>query len=386
MYLSRAFAAPTARAAAFAFSVAFLASGSLFAPVFAQEVDTVDIRSGKYKMTEYGETGEEIPRKGPIIEVYSKSGITYDTIANDNEGLWFTLGVKGRCAGNQRVGIAELTLPDGSQSLKVNKRRQTYSRGFKTVTARSGFLLPDIGRTPMQACMKELDRRVAGSSLSREEWIERGFVVRYDDAYKLGFALTCNQGRGWNQFGEAETTAPVWIACQPSKVAAAGAREVVPAGAAETRPVTRRLTPLSKPAEPAEPAGQAGLAASAEMGQLISSLTLGTDKKNYRGRCPVALRFSGAVTVSRAGTVRYRLADHEGNASPVRSLKFVSAGSQNIVGWSKAFALPAATGADGDTEAAPHESPDYQGWVRIEVVAPSDAQPSERADYSIICE
>lgn len=379
MYLSGAFSALMARAAAFAFSVAFLGSGQLF----AQEVDIVDIRSGKYKMTEYGETGEEIPRKGPVIEVYSNSGIDYDTIANDNEGLWFTLGVKGRCAGNQRVGIAELSLPDGGESLKVNKRRQSYSRSFKTITARSGFLLPDIGRTPMQACMKELDRRVAGSNLSREEWIERGFVVKYDDAYKLGFALTCNQGRGWNQFGEAETSAPVWIACQPSKVAAAGARQVVPAETAETRPETRRLTPLTKPAEPAE---QAGLAESTEMGQLVSGLTLGTDKRNYRGRCPVALRFSGAVTVSRAGTVRYRLADHEGNASPVRSLKFVSAGSQNIVGWSKAFALPAAASAAAGTESGAEKGPDYEGWVQIEVIEPGDAQPSDRADYSIICE
>ncbi|MCH8862062.1 MAG: hypothetical protein IID51_06090 [Proteobacteria bacterium] len=394
MTLSRAFAALTARAAALVFSIAFLGSGSLFAPAFAQELDIVDIRSGKYKMTEYGETGEEIPRKGPVIEVYSNSGIAYDTIANDNEGLWFTLGVKGRCAGNQRVGKAELSLPDGNQSLKVNKRRQSYSRSFKTITARSGFLLPDIGRTPMQACMKELNRRVAGSNLSREEWIERGFVVKYDDAYKLGFALTCNQGRGWNQFGEAETSAPVWIACQPSKVAAGGAREVAPAETAEIRSETRRLTRLTKPAQPAEQEGLAEPAALPEMGQLVSGLTLGADKENYRGRCPVALRFSGAVSVSRAGRVRYRLADHEGNASPVRSLKFVSAGSQNIVGWSRAFASPAAAsanagtdaGTDAGTEGGPEKGPDYEGWVQIEVIEPSDAQPSDRADYTIVCE
>lgn len=358
------------------------------APVFAQEVDDVGIRSGKYKMTQYRETGESVPRKGPVIEVYSSSGIDYDTIANDNEGLWFTLGVKGRCAGDQRVGKAELMLPQGGESLSVKKNRKTFARKFKTITARSGFLMPGIGRTPVQACMKELDRRVAVSNLSREEWIERGFVVRYEDAYTLGFALTCNQGKGWNQFGKAETTAPVWIACQPSRVAAAGSRQAATADTLAAGAPTRLLTPRPDQPESAEPAKIATLTKPAERGPLISGLVLSTDKKDYQGRCPVALRFSGAVTVSRAGTVRYRLIDDEGNASPIRSLKFAAAGSQSIIGWSKAFALPAATGmTEGPVEGAgAEEGADYEGWMRIEIVGPADAQPSGKADYRVNCE
>lgn len=374
-------------AVAAAFSVTFIA----FAPAFAEDVEYVEIRSGKYKMMEYGETGEEIPRKGPVIEVYSSSGVDYDTIANDNAGLWFTLGLKGRCAGNQRVGKAELTLPEGSESLKIKNRRRTYSRGFKTLTTRSGFVLPDIGRTPAQACMKELDRRVAGTSLSREEWIERGFVVRYDDAYKLGFALTCNQGKGWNQFGEAETSAPVWIVCQPSKVAAAGARVASTADTAEAEQEPRRLTRLTEMPEPAkaeEAEKPAELTRSAELSPLVSGLTLRANKEDYLGKCPVALRFSGAVTSTRAGVVRYRLVDDEGNNSPVRSLNFAAAGSQNIVGWSKAFAPPAGVGTDEDIKEgiADEEGPDYQGWVQIEIVEPQQEVLSGKAAYRVTCE
>jgi hypothetical protein len=379
MYPSRAFAVPSALAAALLLSTAF----SGFGPAFAEDVEYVEIRSGKYKMTEYGETGEEIPRKGPVIEVYSSSGIEYDTIANDNAGLWFSIGLKGRCAGNQQIGKAELTLPEGGESLKFKKRRQSYSRGFKKLTVRSGFALPEIGRTPAQACMKELDKRVAGTSLSREEWIEHGFVVRYDDAYKLGFALTCNQGRGWNQFGEAETSAPVWIVCQPSKVAAAGARAPAATETAEAQAETRRLTGPAKPAQsskPAETAEPEKLAEQTKPAALVSALALRANKEDYRGRCPVALRFSGAVTSNRAGVVRYRLVDHEGNSSPVRSLKFTAAGAQNIVGWSKAFSLPGEERAEGDA------GPDYQGWVQIEIVEPRQEAASGRAAYRVTCE
>lgn len=384
MYSSRAFAAPSALAAVLVFSGVFLAAGQ----ALAQAVDYVEIRSGKYKMTDYGKTGEKVPRTGPIIEVYSRSGIEYDTIGNDNEGLNFIVGVKARCEGNQRVGKAELTLPWGSERLKINKQRQTYSRGFKTVTARSGFALPDIGRTPAEACMRELDKRVAGSNLSREEWIERGFVVRYDDAYTLGFALTCNQGKGWNQFGRAETTAPVWIVCQPSKVAAAGARQAAPGSsesgsgsAAGTDSAPTRLTGRSRPAKPAKPE-RSIRAAATDSGELVSTLTLSVDKENYQGRCPVALRFSGAITTSRAGIVQYRLVDDEGNRSPLRSLKFAGAGSQSIVGWSKAFAKPGAA-RDG---AQPGDSKvNYQGWVRIKIVEPREAMPSDAAAYRVTC-
>ena len=381
MYPSRAFAAPMALPVALA--AVFLFSG--LAKPLAQEVEYVDIRSGKYKMTEYGETGEDVPRVGPIIEVFSKSGVDYDTIANDNKALPFILDLKGRCAGNQRVGKAELTLPDGRENLEVKRRRQSYARNFKKITVRSAFVLPDIGRSPAQACTKELDRRVASSNLSREEWIERGFVVRYDDAYKFGFALTCNKGKGWNQFGEAETTAPVWIACQPSRVAAAGVRQAAsgaPAGSGEAGPEASgptRLTERAKPTEQQQPAPPA------ELTQLISAMTLRANKGDYQGRCPVALRFSGAVTVSRAGTVRYRLADNEGNRSPLRSLKFAEAGSQSIVGWSKAFAIPAAAEAEAEAEAV-EGAADFQGWVQIEVVEPRRVQPSDKAEYRVTCE
>lgn len=391
MYSSRAFAArctPTAVLAfADAFSVAVFATVLTAGSAFAQAVDYVEIRSGKYKMTDYGETGDEVPRTGPVIEVYSRSGVDYDTISNDNEGLNFIVGLKGRCDGNQRVGKAELTLPGGSERLKINKRRQAYSRGFKTVTTRSAFTLPDIGRTPAQACMKELDRRVSRSSLSREEWIERGFVVKYDDAYRLGFALTCNQGKGWNQFGSAETSAPVWIACQPSKVAAAGAGQEAAATASsapDSGPAESptRLTERSAPASDASPVRAAERVIRTTSDELVSALTLNVNKEDYQGRCPVALRFSGNISASRAGIVQYRLVDDQGNQSPLRSLKFAAAGSQNIIGWSKAFSKPreAQEGAeDGDSKA------NYEGWVRIKIVEPHEAMPSDAAVYQVTC-
>lgn len=84
--------------------------------------------------------------------------------------------------------------------------------------------------------------------------------------------------------------------------------------------------------------------------------------------CPTTFHFSGAITTSRAGTVRYQWIHSDGSVDAIQSLNFVDAGTQNVTAdWT--------LGAPGS---------DFVGWGMLQVLAPNDIRSSQ-ASFSIRC-
>ncbi|MEJ2582705.1 MAG: hypothetical protein P8127_13880 [Acidobacteriota bacterium] len=123
----------------------------------------------------------------------------------------------------------------------------------------------------------------------------------------------------------------------------------------------------------------------AQLAPLISDLEYKVDRPSYVGRCPVGLKFTGSITTSRKGTVKYRSVAHDGSASPTYTLQFGSAGKKMIGVWGETLSEPDPSGtlALGANDGA---GPDYQGWRRLEIVEPHGFAPSPPAEYSVTCQ
>ena len=81
------------------------------------------------------------------------------------------------------------------------------------------FTQPDIARAPAAACNFELDKRASQGSKSRQYWMQRGFVVRYENAYEAKFTASCSGGLARGEFASETIKTPVWKARAPTEVA-----------------------------------------------------------------------------------------------------------------------------------------------------------------------
>ncbi len=313
---------------------------------------------GPYKMTKFGRSGETIPLNGPVIHVFSKDGKQYDAIANDNQNLKHVSQVGGIC-GRRSQSIGSASLEVGGVTHTVGgtggnvMQRHTESFAFP-------FAVPDMARKPAAACNFELDKRVAQGNKTREYWLERGFVVRYENAYEATFTASCAGGVSRGDFGVEKIRTPVWIAC----------------AATEPGSQPKANTPARQPKSRARPPLPLKVSAKLEATQR------GTI---HASECPVTVRYTGSIWVSRPDTtVRYQIVGADWQ-SPERQLTIDKTGSIEITGWTQYFreqprdpnALAASTPGAGE--------PDAKGSARLEVRYEGGTVRSEAIPYKVFC-
>lgn len=312
---------------------------------------------GPYKMTKFGHSGEMIPLNGPVIHVFSKDGKQYDAIANDNENLEHVSRVGGICGrrtqsiGSASLEVGGITHTVGGTGGHVMERR-TESFAFP-------FALPDIARKPAAACNFELDKRAAQGGKSRDYWMERGFVVRYENAYEATFTASCAGGLSRGDFGAEKIRTPVWIAC-----AATESGSQPKANIPKRQPKSRgRPVPLKVNAK-------------------LEATRQGTIRVP---ECPVTVRYTGSIWVSRPNTtVRYQIVGADWQ-SPERKLTIAKSGSTEITGWTQYYreqphdpnALTASAPGAGE--------PDAKGSARLEVRYEGGTARSEAIPYQVFC-
>ena len=88
-----------------------------------------------------------------------------------------------------------------------------------------------------------------------------------------------------------------------------------------------------------------------------------------RRACPSLFTFKGTITAPSAGDVRYRFVRSDGATGPIVTLSFRTPGVHDV---STTWQL----GGAGLTS--------YEGWERIEIVAPVSAH-SNRARFTMLC-
>lgn len=311
-------------------------------------------KPGTYKMSKFGKSGEIIPLNGPVIHVFSKDGKKYTTIANDNGNLSHASTVGGIC-GRRSHDFRSASVEVAGQSHSV---RGTGKHAMKnhTESFKFPFTKPGISRSPVAACNFELDKRVSQGSKSRAYWMGRGFVVRYENAYEAKFTASCSGGLARGDFGSKKVKTPVWMACAATDAAS------------QEKPKRARKS-RAKPAP------------------LKVNAKLEATKQDtiYAAKCPVAVRYTGSIWVSRPNmTVNYQIVGN-GWQSPERKLTFKKRGSQEISGWTQRYREKKGGRGGLAAPSGGEKKPDANGKVRLKVKYDGGTSQSAPIPYKVFC-
>lgn len=315
-------------------------------------------KPGTYKMSQFGKTGENIPLNGPVIHVFSSNGEKYTSIANDNENLKHASTVGGICGRrSQDFSSASVEVAGTSHGVSGSGGHTIKNH---TESFEFPFTLPDISRTPAAACNFELDKRVANDNKSRAYWMQRGFVVKYENAYEAKFTASCSGGLAHGEFSSETIKTPVWIAC----------------AATDVKP-DRKPIPV-KPVEPSR-AKQLPLKVRAK----LEATKQGTI---YASKCPVTVRYTGSIFVSRANfKVKYQIIGSDWE-SPQRTITIKRPGNQEITGWTQYYREKKRNPNQiSNAPADNKKSPDSSGKVVLKVEYEGGKTQSDPIPYEVFC-
>jgi len=344
----------------YAFLANVIAMAAFMSTAYADGVANHD--PGPYKMTKFGGSGENIPSNGPVIHVFSKDGKSYTTISNDNENLNFTSSVGAICsAQSQKVESASVEVAgtthdvSGTGGHAMNKHVESFQ---------FPFTLPNIARDPAAACNFELDKRVSKSNKSRDYWMQKGFVVKYENAYEARFWTSCAGGLARGSVESKTIKTPVWIACAATDAGS------------EPRPDTSGEKPKRMPASRARPMPL----------KVTAKLEANQQGTIYASKCPVAVRYTGSIYASKPGTtVTYQISG-TGWETPERKMTFNEAGSQEITGWTQRYReSESSPGRISNAPADASKKPDASGTVRLNVKYDGGSTQSATIPYTVFC-
>ena len=292
--------------------------------------------------------GDSLPNGGPIIHVYSEDGDRYDFVGHMNEPVVFSATFSGHCGRVYKANGAQFRIGDTAEGFSVPSDRGAWF-------SRTGIVrLPKDelgGFDPVRACNDKLKSLSADTDKSKEALIQAGFGIRYPNQFRGRGSLYCS---GNNNTQGANVDLDVWVYCR--------ARE-------SKTPIRAKKVKVPH----------------VELVPLISGLQFHVDKEAYVGKCPTGVLFTGSITTSRAGRVKYRTVAHDGSKSPEFTLEFGGAATKEISKWGETFGKPdpsgslSAGGASGD-------GPDYAGWRRLEILEPKGFASSTPAEFSITCQ
>jgi hypothetical protein len=104
----------------------------------------------------------------------------------------------------------------------------------------------------------------------------------------------------------------------------------------------------------------------------VTNVVLKAGDANPSGKCPVTIKFAGAITANGKGAVQYTFTRNDGATSPIQTLSFTEAGTQTVsTDWTL-----------GDASLLPH----YEGWQAIKILSPNQMESShETASFIMNC-
>ena len=316
-------------------------------PVAALAGGEVELREIDYETWSKPNFGDPLPDGGPVIRVFSEDGVRFDSVGHANEPVKFLGLLSGSCPSADEISSLEFEVSDQRASVShPGGRGAWFSRTGVVELSRA----EPRGFHAVRECNNRLKALATRSGRSRRELVTMGFGIRFRNWIEGRAILKCT-GRGNSDSDTARLD--LWVHC-------GGTPEVTDPDAPTTNPVPAGLSPL------------------------ITDLTFEVDHPAYVGECPVELQFTGSITTSRAGKIGYRSVSHDGTSSQVFALTFASAGTKAIASWSETLAKPEPSGAL--TAGPENKGHDYEGWRRLEIVAPPGFAPSPSADYSVTCQ
>lgn len=316
------------------------------APEFVAAGSNVNLEDISWESWSNSDIGDPLPVGGPVIRVYSEKGDRFDFVGHANQPIRFWGLLSGSCGRVYKISYLQLKVAGETASVPHPENRGAWFSRYGAVD-----VPPDSLESfdAVRACNDKLKTLAAETGRSRANLVAQGFGIHYPDWIEGRGVLMCT---GRNNSDSDTVKLDLWVQCVGNPKAAEKELPML-----EVIPAT--LSPL------------------------IADLEYEVDRPNYTGECPVGLKFTGSITTSRAGTIKYRSVAQDGSSSPTYTLKFGAAGTKAVTLWSETLSAP---DASGTLAAAPTSGgPDHQGWRRLQIVEPAGFAPSPPAEYSVTC-
>lgn len=292
---------------------------------------------------------ELTPGPPGVIDVYSADGTAWTNIDN-SKSITFRATAYSKCKYMGENSPFPADPVEGQMSVfgfhrLTNKGTTEPYSSEVSGTYRRNNAEPD----PVKVCNDELARRAGSNTSKRYELLKNGFNVNYDGAYKATYFLICKPvGLGAADTGEASAYLDALIRCN-------GSPDAKPA--IEMKTVKATLAPL------------------------VTSASLTANPANFTGACPKGIAFSGSITATRAGEVKYQYQGNDGSKSPEFTLNFTQAGTRKTGNWNRTV-NPLKDPA-GQVAAAGTQDNRYDGWMQLRVLSPESL--TRQANFSVTC-
>ncbi len=328
-------------------SIGFIALVAVIVPVSAEASEDVNLTEVMYENWRHPKAGDPLPVGGPVIRVYSEGGDEFDFVGHTNQPISFWGELSGACARVNKISYLQFKVADTTASVSHPDGRGAWFDRYGVAEVPHSEL-KDFDA--VRACNDKLKTLAAETGRSRSELVADGFGIHFPDWIEGRGILMCS---GRNNSDSDTEKLDLWVEC------------VANPKAGEPEPPVMKTVP-------------------AKLSPFITGLSYEVDRPNWVGKCPVGLTFTGSITTSRAGTVKYRTVAQDGSTSPTYTLSFGSAGTRAIGTWGETLAKPktsATLSAGGEKQ-----GPDFQGWRRLQIIEPAGLAPSAPAEYSVTCQ
>jgi hypothetical protein len=318
----------------------------LIAPMAVSAGEDVTLTEVVYENWSRPKAGDPLPVGGPVIRVYSEGGDRFDFVGHTNLPVRFWGQLSGSCGRAYKISYLQFKVAQTTASVSHPGGRGAWFSRYGSADVPHNDLQ---GFDAVRACNDKLKTLAAETGRSRGELVADGFGIHFPDWIEGRGILMCT---GRNNSDSDTKKLDLWVECVGNPKSS------------QPEPPTMKMVP-------------------AKLSPFIAGLTYEVDRPSWVGKCPVGVTFTGSITTSRAGTVKYRTVGHDGSTSPTYTLSFGSAGTKAIGKWSETLSKP----KPSDTLAAApgSQGPDFSGWRRLEIVEPSGFAPSPPADYSVTC-
>ena len=320
---------------------------AMVVPLAAFAGGDVTFREVQYEQWSQPELGDPLPVGGPVIRVFSEGGDGFDFVGHTNQPVRFWGQFSGTCGRVYKISYLQFRVEGVTVPVSHPDERGAYFSRYGSVDVPHDMLK---GFNAVRACNDKLKTLAAETGRSRRDLVAAGFGIRFPDRIEGRGVLMCT---GRNNSDSDTEKLDLWVEC------------------------------VGKP-DSDEPERPAMKMVPAKLSPFITDLTYEVDRPNWVGKCPVGLKFTGSISTSRAGTVKYRTVGHDGSTSPTSSLEFDSAGTKAVGVWGETIAEPKASATLSAGSSG--EGPDVSGWRRLEIVEPSGFAPSAAAEYAVTCQ
>lgn len=301
-------------------------------------------------------------KNAPVLKVYSLDGEKWSEvdkthISSASAQLYARCKYEGK--GNKAYkGIFSL---GGFQRVGDTEPANFLIPHKKTTSANFQFV-GNANINPVKICNDELKKKVAQKpDLNLDEkyrkypFLIKGFKVNYPAALESTYHLTCYPtGIGALDYKYKKVKLNAVIDCQASPLA----KEKLP------KPKLKIAKLVLPP--------------------MVSNVSFEPSINNYVGKCPTGISFSGKITASRPGQVKYRYVAKDGGKSPVFTLKFDKAGTKATGNWHETVSKPDKKNSFA-LEGLNTKAPDVSDWWQLTIVSPQSDKRST-AKYTVTCQ